>query len=324
MTGAVSIVYSTYRRDPAFGWFADGLARQLGDDEVELVVVDGSPGPGRREQFEAAVGGRYSFRYGPAKPTVFNGPHQRVPEALHAASSARNTGVVLATRPYVVFVDDCSVPMPGWWAEVKEAARHHYVVAGTYQKHWAMEVVEGELVSSRSLESGRDIRWELGHDHRVVPMPGSHLFGCSVGLPRRLLCEVNGYDELCDGMGGEDYQLGVRLELAGEPLFFSRRMLTVESEEHHRGAGQQLVRRDFELPESEYRARLAAWGVADRATDGKWDGSHMVLDLVYGLRATGSLGNHYQLGELGPHDLEGTAATLPATYWFDGRAFEEL
>ena len=129
---------------------------------------------------------------------------------------------------------------------------------------------------------------------------------------------------LGDGMGGEDYQLGVRLELAGVPMFFSRRMLTVESEEHHRGEGQQLLRRDHELPEAEYLARLADWGVTARSTDGKYDGSHMVLDLVYGLRATASLGNHYQLSDLGPEDLEDTASTLPTVYWFDGRPLEEL
>ena len=44
MTGAVaSIVYSTCRAEPAFEWFADSLAPQLGDgDDSEVIVVDGA------------------------------------------------------------------------------------------------------------------------------------------------------------------------------------------------------------------------------------------------------------------------------------------
>ena len=180
-----------------------------------------------------------------------------------------------------------------------------------------MQVVEGELVSSLTFEAGRDIRWESGHDRRVVPMPGSHLFGCSVGLSRRLLYEVNGYDELCDGMGGEDYQLGVRLELAGVPMFFSRRMLTVESDEHHLGEGQRLERRDYEL------SRVRLLGPTGRMGG---DGSlnrRKVRRLAHGAGSglTGSgprpaWATTISWATLGPADLEGTASTLPTTYWF--------
>jgi glycosyltransferase involved in cell wall biosynthesis len=314
----VSIVYSTYRRDPAFHWFVDGLARQLGDDTVEFVVVDGCPGPPREAEFAAAIAGRFELRYAVAKPSVFNGPHRRVPRPMHAASNARNTGIVAATQPYVVFVDDCSVPMPGWWAEVREGARHHYVVAGAYQKHFEMRVVDGILESSRADLAGLDARWETGDDRRVVPTFGSHLFGCSLGVPRQLLLDVDGYDELCDGLGGEDYQFGVRLELLGERLFYSRSMLTIESQELHAGTGQQLLRVDMSLDEPEYLRRLGEWGVTARSTDGRCDASHMMLDLVYGLRATESLGNHVRLADLTIDDLEATAATLPTTYWFNG------
>jgi len=40
--------------------------------------------------------------------------------------------------------------------------------------------------------------------------------------------ELNGYDELCDPVGGEDYQLGLRIEFAGVPIFYCRAMLAVE------------------------------------------------------------------------------------------------
>ena len=324
MNTAVSVIYSTHRRDPAFAWFADGLARQLGDDHVEVVVVDGCPGPDRADEFSAAVAGRFSLAYVRAKPTVFNGPHRRVSQDMHAASSARNTGIVVATQPYIVFADDCAVPMPGWWDEVREASRHHYVVAGSYQKHWEMEVVDGRLESSRSDPAGLDVRWSSGVDDRVVPIPGAHLFGCSVGAPRELLIDLNGYDELCDGLGGEDYQLGMRLEIAGQRMFYSRRMLTIESQERHVGPGQQVLRLDHELDEAAYLERLSSFGVTGRSTDGRCDASHMVIDLVLGLGTAASLGNHVELGDLGSDDLEATAATLPTAYWFDGRPFGEM
>ena len=324
MRTAVSVVYSTHRRDPAFRWFADGLARQIGDDHVELVVVDGHDGPDRTDEFDAAAAGRFELRHVRAKPTVFNGTHRRVRRDMHAAASARNTGIVVASEHYVVFVDDCSVPMPGWWDEVSEAARHHYVVAGSYQKHREMHVVDGELVSSRSDRSGLDVRWDAGDHGRVVPIRGAHLFGCSVGMPRDLLLDLDGFDELCDGLGGEDYQLGLRLELAGVPLFYSRRMLTIESHEHHSGDGPQFVRADPELGEPAYPRRLASFGVDARSTDGRCDASHMVLDLVLGLGATRSLGNHRPLADLRPECLESTADSLPTTSWFDGRDLGDL
>lgn len=138
------------------------------------------------------------------------------------------------------------------------------------------------------------------------------------------MIEVGGFDELSDGCGGEDYQLGLRLEHGGHPLFYSRSMLTVESEEHHRGDGQVFHRVDPDVDEAAYMARLADFGVEHRSTAGRFDASHMVLDLVLGRRATVSLGNHYRVADLTKADLPGTAATLPATYWFDGRALADL
>ena len=105
----------------------------------------------------------------------------RVP--LFAAASARNTGIVYAAHVYVAFVDDCIVPMPGWWSAVREAARHQYVVAGAYQRHADMCVSNGVLRSSRPLASGRDRRWTLGDECRVVPVEGGQLYTMSMEPP---------------------------------------------------------------------------------------------------------------------------------------------
>ncbi len=323
---AVSIVYTTHRQQPLFHWFVDGLVRQLDDDDhVQLVMVDGLANDARRATFEETVDGRFELVYAAAKPTAFNGPFQRTARPLFAAASARNTGIVYASHAYIAFVDDCIVPMPGWWGAVREAARHQYVVAGAFQRHSDMCVSNGVLRTSRLLASGRDTRWALGDDRRVVPIAGGQLYTMSMGAPRHVLVEVNGFDELCDGIGGEDYQVGIRLELAGHLVFYSRTMMTVESEDHQAEDPVQLERVDPVLDEARYHDRLATLGVSCRPTAGqRCDASHMVLDLVHGLGASRAVGNHYDLAALKPADLPSTSQGLPTTFWFDGRRLAEL
>jgi hypothetical protein len=91
---AVAIVYLTHRETPRFDWFADSLARQIGDDDVEVIVVDGLFSPARAEGFVALARGRFSCRPVPAKPTPYNGSHRVTGAEYFAAASARNTGLV--------------------------------------------------------------------------------------------------------------------------------------------------------------------------------------------------------------------------------------
>ena len=292
----VSVVYVTHRPAPQFDWFIDGLANQLADDDLEVILVDGLYSADRAAEVDRLVRGRFPFRHVPPKPTPWNGPHRLTRRDYFAAASARNTGIVHATGEYIVFVDDCSVLMPGWWGEARAAARHGYVVAGAYDYHLQMVVADGVLRTSRPKEAGRDIRWERGDDTGLVQIGGGELFGCSFGAPRRLLVEVNGLDELCDPIGGEDYQLGLRLEWAGARIFYSRRMLTVESDDRSHGSSPARLGRVAE-PDA-YMERLRTFGVMDRSTDGEWSNSWMVLDIAYGTRSIRSLGNYYDLGVL--------------------------
>lgn len=319
----ISLVYVTYRVEPRFDWFADSLAVSIDDADVEVIVVDGLHSPGRTARINGAVGGRFAVRHVPAKPTPYNGPHRLTRRDYFAAASARNTGVVYASRPYIVFVDDAAVLMPGWWRAVREAASDEYVVAGTYQKRWEMIVERGVLVGSRPDPLGMDSRWHDGDDARAVPVRGSQLFGCSFGIPRDVLLAVNGLDELCDLVGGEDSHLGARLEHLGIPVRYSRRMLTVESHELHRQPGV-FTRMDKTMDQETYMRRLRRFGLARRSVEGRHDSSHMIVDLLYGTRQVRSLGNYYHLRILNERNIDQTVHNFPRTHWFDGQPLEEM
>jgi glycosyltransferase involved in cell wall biosynthesis len=318
----VSVVYITHRSGPRFDWFVDSLSAQLGDDDPEVIFVDGLHSPERVAELEQLVRRRFRFRHVPPKPCPYNGPHRLTRMDCFGAASARNTGIVQATGDYVVFVDDCSVLMPAWWQEVRTAARHGYVVAGAYQKHRDMVVKDGTLLDSTTNPADLDVRWHQGDPAALVQIGGGQLYGCSFGSPRELLADVNGLDELCNVCATEDYQLGLRLEWAGERIFYSRRMLTVESADACHGPTP--IRIDRSSSPADYLARLRELGVAQRSTDGNWDASHMVLDLTLGTRSVRSLGNYYDLKVLTEAALEATIERFPREYWFDGTPLAEL
>jgi GT2 family glycosyltransferase len=326
LTGT-SVVYVTYRSEPRLDWFADSLAAQLEEDSPEVIIVDGHHSSERVASLEQIVRGRFAFRHVPPKPTPWNGPHRLTGRDYFAGSSARNTGIVYATRPYVAFVDDCSVLMPGWWREVRTAARHEYVIAGAYQYHRDMVVEQGLLVRSRHVAAelnATDCRWELGDDRALVRVGGGNLYGCSFGAPRELLLDVGGLDELADAGRGGDCQLGLRLEWAGAPIFYSRRMLTIESTELHGQRSRKTTRLARTLAPDAYMERLRDFGVERRTTDGSWDNSHMLLDIAYGTRSIGSLGNPYDLATMTAARVAATIADFPHTYWFDGTPLAQL
>lgn len=319
----MSVVHTTHRRDPAFDWFVDSLAGQLEPpDELEVIFVDGLYDRARGAELERLIAGRFAFRHVPAKPNPWNGPHRLTRMREYSAiASARNTGIVFATKPYVVFVDDLGVLGPGWWAQVKLAALRRIVVAGAYRKDREMVVREGVLLSGRP--TGIDCRWERGDDAAPVRISGGELFGAGTGAPRDLLVELNGYDEMCDPVGGEDYQLGLRIEFAGVPVYYCRSMLVVESEERHAQA-PVVTRMDKTIDVASYMRRLREFGVRTRSTQGETDLSHLVLDVVHGTRSTRTHGNYYSLQALTEEELPRTVARFPRNHWFDHQPLSEL
>jgi len=299
------------------------LAANIGDADVEVIVVDGLHSSDRTARISDAVDGRFAVSHVHAKPTPYNGPHRLTQRDYFAAASARNTGVVHASQPYVVFADDAAVLMPGWWREVRQAARDEYVVAGAYQKRWEMVVERGALLRGRLDADGIDPRWQHGSDAGALPAHGGYLYGCSFGIPRAVLLAVNGLDELCDPIGSEDSQLGTRLEYLGVKVRYNRRMLTVESQELHRQPGV-LLRVDKATDRDTYMRRLREFGLIQRAVEGRFDSSHMIVDVLHGTRQTQALGNYYHLRILCPGNINQTVHHFPRTHWFDRQPLADM
>lgn len=297
----LTIAYVTNRRAPMFSWFVESLCDQTTPEQrgdLQVVFIDGclwgehasaSLGMGdiplaaeiyhslsRHREVADAVAGRFQFLHIPPKPCAYQGPFRQTTRDMFCAGSSRNTAFLVADAPYVVFVDDLSVLMPGWFNNVMHAVNDDYIVCGMYRKVLELAVSTNPFrVSWKDYPPGVDSRWPHGSDGGVVPWHGSGMFGCSFGVPLEAALEVDGNDCAHHGQGGEDTDLGIRLERAGWPVFLNRNMLTLESEEMHHGGSKlpmerKLVSREM-LPKA-YDSYVIA------REDEKYYSDHVVLN----------------------------------------------
>lgn len=254
----ITIAFVTGRKTPFFHWFCDSLCAQTTPEQradLQVVFVDGHlwdqeycaefkgaeldinskalHDVSRIEMLEAAVAGRFPFLHIPPKPSAFQGPFRQTTRDYFAAGANRNTAVIVAEHPYLVFCDDLAILGDQWFSQVLHAANDQYVVCGMYKKLKKMQVENGKLISFDPFEAGVDSRWSKGSDGGVVPWHGSGMFGCSFGVPLEAMLEVDGNDTAAITQGGEDYDLGIRLERAGWPIYLNKNMLSLESEEDH-------------------------------------------------------------------------------------------
>lgn len=216
----LTVVYITGRNEPHVDWAVEDLNRQIRSrDEITLVVVDTqSRSP---EALGIQRGKLKDVVISPPKPNIWQGAHRVTSVDWWANSNARNTGIALCGTDYVAFLDDRCRLGPYWLDVVRQAEdRRDSVVVGAYQK----------------LEDGKTTL-----DHRLQACPegklncgGSWLYGCTFSLPLKWCLEVNGFEEGCDGLSGEDYIFGFMLENNGRRIDFAPAMfVTLERSGPH-------------------------------------------------------------------------------------------
>ena len=234
-----SIVYVTNRKDPKIEWFIDTLMLELGGDlsGIEVVAVAFHEKE-VREAVEKA-GASSWVKVHPPKPNVWQGSHKLTKQDWFAAANARNTGIALSRGHTIVFIDDLSAIMPGWWEWAKHACRNQCLCLGTYEKVRKLKVDSAGKVSFDEVPNG------AGKDTRLPELPqpvdatipyrttGGWLYGSSFACPTEFLLTINGFDEECNGIGTEDYIAGLMLQHMEFPMYICPGMKTVEDDDLH-------------------------------------------------------------------------------------------
>ena len=210
----LSLVFMTGRADPQLGWVIDGIRQQAHpSDRIELVVVDvfGRTIAELAPDHDTSVFER--CRATLPKPNIWQGKYRVTNADWWATANARNTAIALAQHDFMAFLDDRCRLGPKWLEVVRGyAARRDAVVCGTYDK------LEG--VERRRTTDHRRAHASAG----MKNCGGGWLYGCTFGLPTEWALEVNGFEEGCDGLTGEDYIFGLMLGNAGRRIDFSVEM----------------------------------------------------------------------------------------------------
>jgi glycosyltransferase involved in cell wall biosynthesis len=216
---SLTIAYITSRKDPKIDWFWDSLIKQA--KETHRVIVVTLHGDIVEDKFSDTVR---------PKPSVWQGEYRLTKEDWFAAANARNTALCMCETEWIAYVDDLSVLMPGWLGRVEAAMEGGYNVAGSYRKVKELWVKDGEV--KWSIPFSDDSRLNLQKED-LSDCDGGWLYGCSCAFRVEDLLSVGGWPEYCDGLGSEDYCLGLCLKNAGFTLKYDKQMMTYESEEDH-------------------------------------------------------------------------------------------
>lgn len=327
MTG-ITLVYLSNRKIPLIEWFCDSLNRQwINGIPIQIIYVDFWKNSRPQAEWNNSNDPINSFIHVAPLPSAVNGEHRLTTKDYFSAANARNTGIVYAEHDYIMYIDDLSVLSPTWFGGVIEAAQEGYILEGAYRKDKKMIVDDGILISSEP--DGTDSRWNLCGEGLQQGQP-TWLYGCSVGMPVETLLELNGWDTIGDCIGYEDCCLGLQLEKTNSFFAYDKRVLTIESSEHHFIEGNSFCRIDPETTEEKYFELLSKY-VVEKTTYKNidpFDASHAIIDITK-QSPLGAIGNKFDLRELKEKVKRGEEITVddmkfPTHFWFDEKPFTEM
>ncbi len=174
-------------------------------DEVEWIVVDdGSSG---------------KLPDWLSRPIAQSGLSVRLVELgeNRGRAAARNAGIRASSGEIVVFLDADMIAERQWLEYMVRAVdKTGSVIVGRLQSH-------PELKNSAFLKYYHS-RGAAKHK-RGAKVPGKYFVASTSALPSQMVKAVDGYDESFSSWGGEDLELGLRLEKAGASFYFEPKSL---------------------------------------------------------------------------------------------------
>jgi GT2 family glycosyltransferase len=199
---ALSIIVITRNRPRML---ADCLARAAdgAPPDTEFIVVDSSDDDATE---------RIAAGFGRARLVRLRGERNNMPRA-------RNLGVAAAAGEVVAFLDDDSMPEPGWAAAVLRGYADPTVagVSGCIVDTGEEPVKEGDAAGPRIEKNGR-----LRGSHAIAvtaPQDADFFRGCNMTFRRRAVVQAGGFDENLTGNNfREDGDACLRVARAGGRL----------------------------------------------------------------------------------------------------------
>lgn len=240
----LSIIYATSRKEPMFEWFVEYICKEYNNnvtDEIIFVDVFLYFDENRREHLSNIVNNRFKYIHLEPKPCMWYGPHKKTKTNFFDASSTRNSGLIACSGEHVVFIDDLSIPTPGWISYHKKAAEDEVVLAGLYDKVYDLKIENNLVVGYRQQDSIIDGRVNYT-DNDYVPIGGGWCFTGNLSVPYKLIEKINGFDEIYARHGTEDCDFGVRLENAGAKIFLEKKCKVFEDQYLHWNGPNEYTR----------------------------------------------------------------------------------
>jgi hypothetical protein len=315
----ITFIYSTCRKNPKFDWFIDCLYNQAVECNffgIQIVLVDFQLqyDKTRIETYKKIVDKRFDFVHVEPKPSAFQGKYRFSSKDYFAPAIPRNTGVCYAKHKYLLFIDDLSVMAPNSLRKIIDYSEKNIVVAFAYTKCYNLNVNNGNIITFDPVKGFEDHRLSIDSSSDLTPIRGSQFYGYAA-CPIDVLLSINGYDEICNTIGQEDCNFGVRLEKTGKSIFFSKDVIFYESEE---GAFNDNIftRLNRDIPEDLYRNLMKQYGITQRWHEGPFTQISLMVDLL-ARDKTWTEGNNYNLKDLrikifkgGSFDIETDAKTV--------------
>jgi GT2 family glycosyltransferase len=203
-----SVVIPTRNRPQLVGRLLAALRTQSRPPK-EVIVVDQSLAPSALPSSQQALGGEGTE----SRLIYLHDPK------IEGAAAARNAGLLLATTPYVIFLDDDALPQADCLELLVDSLeRHPHLVAvgGLISNYspppWPVRFFRRFFYLGRLRDERQAWYWRASESRTGDLLPTTKLNGGCMAFRREILLEIGGFDRrYCGASVGEDVEITQRL-----------------------------------------------------------------------------------------------------------------